>query len=244
MIRTRLTHSFRGARARSAAGATAALLLLMGCASRTYHADPKPSAVQQSNSTNLPPKPRIESHWGPISRFDERNADGTKPKVWNGDLVSHGQPSWSCRSRPEVTVCRGKNGAGNGDVLWIRYRGAQGLNFGSQVFAHVTLQGEQGTFPMFTDAGGAFALLTDGPLSCTGTKDTEIYSGEARSRCKNSTPEMKKLFSGIDATMSHAGVWRLDLEFEIQEANSSQAQKDKGTPPFSFQLSTRVQRKK
>ena len=184
------------------------------------------------------------AHLGPKSPFDKPSSTAKEHTIAGGFEASL-EKQWSCLSRTELTLCRGRNGAGLGQVLWIRYRGRLLAKTSTEVPVFVSIGvGEKTTsFSLRKDAFGASAFLTDGLHSCRSTTRIKADDDKVKTSCKKAPPAMKAFMDSLPTSTEE--MWSLALRFgvTIQKTQKERPKPDidAGTPPFVFELPARVE---
>lgn len=232
--------------ARALPWTVACALIAPACASRSFNAEDDAMAesmASHASSTAALRDDGVVTHTGPFSPYDKVGEGSAKDYTAGVGLVSALEAHWACLSRPEVTVCRGRNGAGRGDVIWVRYRGTlvQRSSNTVPVYLRIDVKGRNDSFPMLSDAFGTYFLLTDGLTSCTVSSGAKnILQGETRSRCEQAPIRMRDLFKGLGTRAQRSKPWKVSVAFGVtlQDPHESKPriELDKGEPPYVFEL--------
>ena len=186
-------------------------------------------------------KPKL--HLGPLSDFDNKEiAKGGKFTTGMG-LVSSTEQKWVCTSRSEITACRGKNGTGEGQVLWLRYRGRlnEVAKSKTPIFARISVGSKFDSFPLSHDAFGSYLLLTDGLLFCSDGASSRIYEAGASSSCKNAPARMKTLMAAFPPSQdAKSADWKFSVQFGVTlqptPKDKKRTEMDAGNPKYSFSI--------
>jgi hypothetical protein len=224
-------------------GAFGVASAVVACTSREFD-NPETSAETAGNIGNAPPSSAAEVfdfHSGPGSQFDKDKNDARAEL----GLVSSNDASWVCASRPKVTICRGQNGAGKGSVLWVRYRGElnQYTNQATPIFARILVGTQLQSFSMRQEDGKqSYLLLTDGINQCHTSGSSDIYGGQAKSKCTQAPAQIKNYMKTI--VDAGPGDWNVNVKFGITQQASNKVkpvvQMDAGTPEYSVTLPARL----
>jgi hypothetical protein len=184
------------------------------------------------------------AHLGPKSPFD-KPSNTTKDQTMAGGFEASLERQWSCLSRTELTLCRGRNGAGMGQVLWIRYRGRLLAKTTAEVpvFVSIGVGSKTTSFPLRTNTFGASAFLTNGLYGCRSSTRIKADDDKVKTNCKKAPPAMKSFVDSLPTSAEE--MWSLALRFgvTIQRTPKERPQSDidAGTPPFVFDLPARVE---
>ena len=206
--------------------------IVVACASRDHDNDAQTKALAKAPEQ----AEQFVFHEGVQSSFD-KTFDAASAQL---GLVSNAERQWSCASRTSVTLCRGRNGAGAGTILWIRYRGElmSSTNNTTPIYARISAGGQVQSFAMRPDSDSAYLLLTDSIAFCNTGGSSGIYSAGAKSTCRNAPAQVKSFMKSI--LEKNPADWKLNLNFGISIQASPNAptkvQMDKGNPPYEVAL--------
>jgi hypothetical protein len=211
---------------------------IVACTTREYNSKPEatPAVEKSVSKQSANDQENFEFHQGVLSSHD-KNAEEASAQL---GLVSNTEREWSCASRQAVTICRGQNGAGKGQVLWFRYRGelVASSNPSTPIFARISAAGQVQSFAMRADSDSSYLLLTDGSAFCNTGGASDIYSGGAKSSCRQAPSQVRAFMKALQE--KNTGDWKVDVSFGVSQQVSASApttvKVDKGTPPYSVSL--------